>query len=70
MSHDTYTKEGAERIATTVRDYWRERGYEVKVEVCDRNARFFASLRERCFTVRSNLVDGLPRDYDPKERPL
>ena len=53
----TATEEG---YAVRVREYWRERGYDVDVSTRE--------CRERPSTapyraVRPNLVSGLPRDF-------
>jgi hypothetical protein len=49
MIEDTY--------AARIRQYWRERGYDVKVETVDSPGYGKA--------VRSNIVGGLPRDFKP-----
>ena len=52
------TKPGAEHLAKCIRDYWADRSYlvETKVEVA-------GSSRSPRWDVRSNLVNGLPRDF-------
>jgi hypothetical protein len=51
------SKSGAELLAQSIRDYWADRSYlvEAKVEVS-------GAPRTPRWDVRSNLVNGLPRD--------
>ncbi len=50
---------GAKNISQMLRDYWRERGYEVKVWLLQPN---FPS-RDTVVSVRSDMVGGLPKDF-------
>lgn len=56
--NDSFTREGAEALAHTIREYWGAQGHAVVVTV-----ECFAHPTEarRLYQVRSNLVNGLPR---------
>lgn len=47
--------------ATRVRDYWRSRGYDVQVQ-----AGHLTDAGHAANAVRSNLVNGLPRNLRPE----
>ncbi len=49
---------GANHIAQSLRDYWLERGYEVKVWVVQAHG-----PRDTAVAVRSDMVCGLPKDF-------
>lgn len=53
----------AHRNAKQVREYWRARGYDVSVTVEVRPASHGQSEQVR---IVSDLVNGVPRDFDPK----
>ncbi len=50
---------GAAQLKARIEDYWRERGFEIKVTLVD--GPFNAALRASRVDVRSELVNGLPR---------
>ena len=52
------TKPGAEVLAQSVRDYWADRNYQVDVRV-----EISGAPKSPRWDVRSNLVNGLPRDF-------
>ena len=54
MSHAS-----ASRLANTIRKYWAERGYVVAV----RTVPISGNHERSVFAVRSDLVNGLPRDF-------
>lgn len=67
---DYSTKAGAEQLATRIQRYWHERGHRtVVVETF-----VVPGTKNRCYGVRSNLVNGLPparrerprRNYEPR----
>lgn len=58
-SNDLCTPEGARRLKERIEAYWRERGYEVNVDLVD--AGFMPAMRSARTDVRSNLVNGLPK---------
>lgn len=56
----THTHTGAAALAKRIQAYWAERGYAVQawvVESC-----YDPAHRSSRFDVRSDLVDGLPRN--------
>lgn len=55
---DAMSRAGAERLAMTIKRYWRERGYEVAVSV--ESAGWMKEIRAERVDVRSELVNGLP----------
>ncbi len=69
MPGDWCTTEGARRLKDKIEAYWKERGYDVSVELVD--AGFMPAMRSARTDVRSNLVNGLPpREHGGRvERP-
>ena len=59
MTNDYCTTEGARRLKQRIEEYWRERGFEVNVDLVD--AGFMPAMRSARTDVRSNMVNGLPR---------
>lgn len=57
MSRST-TRKKAARLADNIRRYWAKRGHDVSVEVV--KERYAPGHTARSYTVRSNLIDGLP----------
>jgi hypothetical protein len=54
--NDTFSADGAKRIARNVERYWRKRGHQIEVRVEP-----VPGLTEpHLWQVRSNLVGGLP----------
>lgn len=53
----------AHRFATKVRAYWRARGYDVQISVEVRPA---AHGRPEEVRIVSDLVNGVPKDFDPE----
>lgn len=57
---DFMTRPGAEHLCRLITQYWAKKGYEVEVYMSPPpmdNPTFMG------YSVRSNLVDALPRDY-------
>lgn len=54
--HNCLTRDGAERLAERIRIFWKRQGYEVLTSVTHDGVG-----RDGLFTVRSDLVDGRPR---------
>ena len=52
------TKPGAELLAQSIRDYWADRSYLVEARV-----ELSGAPRTPRWDVRSDLVNGLPRDF-------
>jgi hypothetical protein len=59
MTNDYCTTDGARRLKQRIEEYWRERGFEVNVDLID--AGFMPAMRSARTDVRSNMVNGLPR---------
>jgi hypothetical protein len=49
-----------EHYATLIRDYWRERGYNVSVDVRDYQVKTKGHIYQ---AVRSDMIGGLPRGF-------
>lgn len=60
---DTFTFEGAQRLANRIRRWWKAQGHEVLVwvEELPTPTRDDFTKRAASYQVRSNLVNGLPR---------
>jgi len=56
---DYTDRDGANALKAQIETYWRERGFEVQVMLVD--APFAAALRAARVDVRSEMVNGLPR---------
>lgn len=52
-------KPGAEKLKAKIEAYWRERGYEVQVDLHD--AGFHPVVRAARYDLRSTMVNGMPR---------
>ncbi len=69
MANDLCTPEGARRLKERIEAYWRERGYDVNIDLVD--AGFMPAMRSARTDVRSNMVNGFPRpanDRGPERR--
>jgi hypothetical protein len=69
MANDLCTPEGARRLKERIESYWRERGYDVNIDLVD--AGFMPAMRSARTDVRSNMVNGLPgpaNDRGPERR--
>lgn len=55
---DFASKDGAIRLRDHLKAYWRERGYEIEVEVIEMG--FTPTMRSVRYDVRTNLVNGRP----------
>jgi hypothetical protein len=58
---DLCNKYGAEVLAARITAYWRERGYEVNCTIHEQM--YVVAMRSARYDVRSDMVNGLPRDY-------
>lgn len=58
---DTWTKRGAETIADRITAYWRARGYKVTCTIVE--VPFTVPMKSGRWDVRSDMVNGLPKDY-------
>lgn len=59
MAGDWCTEDGARRLKQKIEDYWRDRGYDVTVNLVE--AGFLPAMRSARCDVRSNMVNGLPK---------
>lgn len=59
MTNDYCTTEGARRLKQRIEEYWKDRGFDVNVDLID--AGFMPAMRSARTDVRSNMVNGLPR---------
>ena len=55
---DYCTKEGAEVLAERIRNYWKDRGYEITTSITE--CGFHPTIRHSRWVVHSTLKDGLP----------
>jgi hypothetical protein len=59
MPEDFCSNDGAQRLKQRIQEYWRERGYEVEINLVE--APFVAAMRSGRTDVRSDLKNGIPR---------
>lgn len=57
---DATSDAGARRIKHSIERYWRERGYNVRVEL--KRLPYSGTARVAAFAVTSDMVNGLPRE--------
>lgn len=62
MDHDFCNVDGARRLKQRIEEYWRERGYNVDVKLIE--AGFVAAMRSARTDVRSDMVNGMPRQRE------
>jgi hypothetical protein len=55
---------GALRLKERIEAYWRERGASVTVQIVA--AGYVVAMRSARFDVRSDMLNGLPREWDKK----
>lgn len=55
---DMCDKEGANRLASKIQDFWRKRGFDVVVEMRDEG--FVSTMRSARTDVRSDMINGMP----------
>jgi len=60
MEHDFCNLEGARRLKQRIEEYWRERGYHVDIKLVE--AGFVPAMRSARMDVRSDMVNGVPRN--------
>lgn len=59
MASDFCTEDGAMRLKMKIEEYWRNRGFDVSIDLVD--AGFIPAMRSARTDVRSNMVNGMPR---------
>jgi len=55
---DLCNKDGANRLAVKIQDFWRKKGFDVSVETCDEG--FVSTMRSARTDLRSDMVNGMP----------
>ncbi|MGF1545655.1 MAG: hypothetical protein ACFB00_14375 [Parvularculaceae bacterium] len=56
---DHCDKDGAQRLAQRIQDFWRKQGFDVRIEM---NAEGFVStMRSARMDLRSDMINGMPR---------
>ncbi len=58
MASDFCTEDGALRIKNKIEEYWKNRGYDVNINLVD--AGFIPAMRSARTDIRSNMVNGMP----------
>lgn len=52
-------RQGAAELKARIEEYWSKRGFDVQVVLVE--APFSAAIRSARYDIRSELIDGLPR---------
>lgn len=60
---DYCSQTGAQALKARIEAYWRERGHNVMLSL--HNVGFHPAIRAARFDVRSDMVNGVPRNYGP-----
>ncbi len=55
---DQCDRDGANRLAVRIQDFWRKRGFDVSVEMSDEG--FVSTMRSARTDVRSDMINGMP----------
>ncbi|MBL4619896.1 MAG: hypothetical protein JKX88_07350 [Marinicaulis sp.] len=55
---DLCDRDGADRLASKIQDFWRKRGFDVEVEAKDEG--FVSTMRSARTDLRSNMINGMP----------
>ncbi len=55
---DLCNRDGADRLASKIQDFWRKQGFDVVVEMRDEG--FVSTMRSSRTDVRSNMINGMP----------
>lgn len=58
MASDFCTEDGAQRIKNKIEEYWKNRGFDVNINLVD--AGFIPAMRSARTDIRSNMVNGMP----------
>jgi len=56
--YDLCDRDGANRLAFKIQDFWRKRGFDVVVEQNDEG--FVSTMRSARTDLRSNMINGMP----------
>lgn len=68
MANDFCTEDGARRLKLKIEEYWKDRGYDVNVDLVD--AGFIPAMRSARTDVRSNMINGMPTPGKSMQQPL
>jgi hypothetical protein len=63
---DFCSRDGAQVLKARIEAYWRERGHTVLVAL--HNVGFHPAIRAARFDVRSDMVNGMPRNAESAKR--
>lgn len=55
----TFTKDGADRLAAMISEYWAKRGHDVQLRVFP--CGFHPAIRAARYDIRSDMIGGFPR---------
>ncbi len=55
---DLCNRDGADRLAAKIQEFWRKRGFDVVVEMRDEG--FVSTMRSSRTDVRSDMINGMP----------
>lgn len=55
---DLCDRNGANRLAKKIEDFWKKRGFDVIVEMKDEG--FVSTMRSARTDVRSDMINGMP----------
>ena len=55
---DLCDRDGANRLAAKIQEFWRKRGFDVSVEMRDEG--FVSTMRSARTDLRSDMVNGMP----------
>lgn len=61
---DLCDKDGANRLAQKIQDFWRKRGFDVIVEMKDEG--FVSTMRSARTDLRSDMINGMPTKIAPE----
>ena len=61
---DLCDKDGANRLAQKIQDFWRKRGFDVVVEMKDEG--FVSTMRSARTDLRSDMINGMPTKMAPE----
>ncbi|GGY38826.1 hypothetical protein [Parvularcula lutaonensis] len=56
---DYCSNEGAVRLQSMIRDYWKKQGFDVDVKLVQEG--FVSTMRSSRYDLRSDMVNGMPR---------
>ncbi|MEO1252624.1 MAG: phosphoglycolate phosphatase [Pseudomonadota bacterium] len=51
-------RDGANRLAAKIQDFWRKRGFDVAIEMRDEG--FVSTMRSARTDLRSDMINGMP----------